>query len=43
MSKLTDILQQPEGSRLEFKSALPTNPELAKSIVSFANDAGGEY
>ena len=42
MSKLTDILQQPEGRRLEFKESLPTNSELAKTILAFANDAGGE-
>lgn len=35
-------IQQPEGRRLEFKEVLPTNAELAKTIVSFANDAGGE-
>jgi predicted HTH transcriptional regulator len=42
MSKLTDILKQPEGRRLEFKESLPTNSELAKTILAFANDAGGE-
>ena len=42
MSRLIDILQQPEGRRLEFKSDLPTSADLAKTIVSFANDAGGE-
>ena len=35
-------IQQPEGRRLEFKKEIPTNAELAKTIVSFANDAGGE-
>ena len=35
-------IQQPEGRRLEFKEVMPTNAELAKTIVSFANDAGGE-
>jgi len=43
MSRLTDILQQPEGRRLEFKESLPTNAELAKTIIAFANDAGGEF
>ena len=43
MSKLNEILQQPEGRRLEFKANMPTNAELAKAIVSFANDAGGEF
>lgn len=42
MPKLTDILQQPEGRRLEFKESLPTNSDLAKTILAFANDAGGE-
>ncbi len=43
MTKLTEILQQPEGRRLEFKAELPTNAELAKTMISFANDAGGEF
>jgi len=43
MSKLTDILQQPEGRRLEFKESLPTNSELAETILAFANDAGRNY
>lgn len=42
MSKLSDILQQPEGRRLEFKESPPTNSDLAKTILAFANDAGGE-
>ncbi|AFU69555.1 ATP binding protein with AAA and HATPase domains [Psychroflexus torquis ATCC 700755] len=41
MNILTKI-QQPEGRRLEFKEVPPTNAELARTIVSFANDAGGE-
>jgi ATP-dependent DNA helicase RecG len=41
MSKLTEILQKPEGRRLEFKESLPTNSELVKTILAFANDAGG--
>lgn len=43
MSKLADILQQPEGRRLEFKRSLPANSELARTIIAFANDAGGEF
>ncbi len=43
MSKLSGILIQPEGRRLELKAELPTNAELAKTIISFANDAGGEF
>ena len=36
------IINQPEGRRLEFKGELPENADLAKTIVAFANDAGGE-
>ena len=36
------ILNQKEGRRLEFKGELPTNSDLAKTIVAFANDAGGD-
>ena len=43
MPKLTDILKQPEGRRLECKESLPKNAELAKTIIAFANDAGGEF
>jgi predicted HTH transcriptional regulator len=42
MSKLTEILRQPEGRKLEFKETIPTNADLAKTIIAFANDAGGE-
>ena len=37
-----DILNQPEGRRLEFKESIPTKSDLAKTIIAFANDAGGE-
>ena len=40
--KITDLLKQPEGRRLEFKETVPTFSELARTIVAFANDAGGE-
>ncbi len=40
---LGEIIHQPEGRRLEFKAKLPTNAEMAKSIVAFANDAGGTF
>jgi len=43
MNKLVDILNQPEGRRLEFKEMLPSKAEVAKTIISFANDAGGEF
>lgn len=39
---IKDKLNQPEGRRLEFKAELPENSDLAKTIVAFANDAGGE-
>ena len=42
MVKLNDILRQPEGRKLEFKKTLPAKAELIKTIISFANDAGGE-
>ena len=42
MTKLNEILNQPEGRRLEFKASLHGNTELAKTIIAFANDAGGE-
>jgi len=42
MSKLIEILQQTEGRKLEFKEALPANSELSKTVIAFANDAGGE-
>lgn len=39
--KIEELLQQPEGRTLEFKEALPTKADLNKTIISFANDAGG--
>lgn len=39
---INDIIKQPEGRRLEFKAELPENADLAKTIISFANDAGGD-
>ena len=38
---LKEIIQQPEGRRLEFKEVIPTKAELEKTIVAFSNDAGG--
>lgn len=40
--KISDIVQQPEGRRLEFKEILPMVAALAKTMVAFANDAGGD-
>lgn len=39
---IKEILKQPEGRRLEFKAELPEHSDLAKTVVAFANDAGGE-
>jgi predicted HTH transcriptional regulator len=36
------IISRSEGRRLEFKEILPERSDLAKTIVAFANDAGGE-
>lgn len=36
------ILTQAEGGRLEFKSKLSENSDLAKTIIAFANDADSE-
>ena len=40
--KISEIIHQPEGRRLEFRQELPTVADLCKTIVAFANDAGGE-
>ena len=40
--KIEEIIKQPEGRRFEFKEALPSNSDLCKTVVAFANDAGGE-
>ena len=39
---IKELIKQPEGRRLEFKSALPERSDLAKTVIAFANDAGGE-
>ena len=39
---IKELIKQTEGRRLEFKSVLPENADLAKTIVAFANNAGGE-
>ena len=39
---IKDITTQSEGRRLEFKAQMPENSDLAKTIVAFANDAGGD-
>jgi len=40
--KIIELIHQPEGRRVEFKEFLPRVSDLAKTIVAFANDAGGE-
>jgi ATP-dependent DNA helicase RecG len=40
--KIEQILKLPEGRRLEFKENLPSKSDLAKTIIAFANDAGGD-
>ena len=40
---IEEILKQPEGRRLEFKAELPEHSDLAKTVVAFANDAGGGH
>ena len=42
MDHISQIIEKQEGRRLEFKGVLPTNSDLAKTIVAFANDAGGD-
>lgn len=40
--KIAELIKQPEGRRHEFKAKLPAVSDIAKTIVAFANDAGGE-
>lgn len=35
-------LKQPEGRRLEFKEMLPKGEYLARTVIAFSNDAGGD-
>lgn len=39
---IQQLISLAEDRRLEFKGELPTNSDIAKTIVAFANDAGGE-
>jgi predicted HTH transcriptional regulator len=39
---ISNIINQPEGRRLEFKERMPSRSDLSKTVVAFANDAGGE-
>ena len=36
------MIRKPEGRRIEFKETIPDRVDLAKTIIAFANDAGGE-
>ena len=38
---LVELLKRPEGKTLEFKRDLPTSEAALKTIVAFANTAGG--
>ena len=40
--EIADIVQQPEGRQIEFNETVPEYLDLAKSVISFANDSGGE-
>ncbi|MDR2009418.1 MAG: putative DNA binding domain-containing protein [Bacteroidales bacterium] len=39
---IKEKISKSEGRRLEFKESMPDRADLAKTIVAFANDAGGE-
>lgn len=39
---MTDFWKHTEGRRLEFKGEMPAHSDLAKTVVAFANDAGGD-
>jgi len=40
--KITELKKQPEGRRLEFKQKLPSASDIARTVIAFANDAGGD-
>jgi len=42
MNDSKSFWEQPESRRLEFKEALPKGDQLARSVVAFANGAGGK-
>jgi predicted HTH transcriptional regulator len=39
---IKEVITQPEGRRLEFKETMPERADLSKTVVAFANDAGGD-
>ena len=40
---INELINQSEGRRLEFKGELPTNSDLAKTVVAFAKRTGVTY
>lgn len=42
MDIIKHLQQHFEGRKLEFKEEMPSHADLAKTVVSFANDAGGD-
>jgi len=40
---IAEILEQPEGRRLEFKGSIPEANGLEKTVIAFSNDADGEF
>jgi len=39
---IKEIIKQPEGRRLEFKEQILSGSKLARTVIAFSNDAGGE-
>ncbi len=39
--KISERIQQPESRTIEFKEGLPKKSDLNKTVIAFANDAGG--
>ena len=39
---IEELLRQPEGRKIEFKETLPKKADLVKTVIAFANDAGGK-
>ena len=42
MKNISDIISLPEGRRIEFKETLTSATDLAKTVIAFSNNAGGE-
>jgi len=41
LDSISEIIKKPEGRKLEFKEVFPSKSDFAKTVISFANDAGG--